>query len=478
MPTKRKCSEVALSTDDHVQIGYGVPKTKRFCAGLNGAVVAKTQQTVTVKLEVQDMAPLFACLDAAGHITVSLKHITEPRTTAACSAMPFCFDGIQGKLVELLDWKDLLRLYGAGLGVLTLDSLRDGLCEGMRRTLCGWRERAAVRELATMQSEWRAWEKGVFLKRIAYGPLRDVLVRSFTLDWSTGVETIPWTAYAFLQYIAVPYDEKAIEMLLEYKARHRHTEDHRSHLGLCISHFCGAGVRRPPDYAILGLVRLFARWGRWIAWRDLERLLGHVHGARVRLAGSLRKLCHTEALTFLLQCVGKVNIFAHQTEACRMIGEVMQALTCNEISVYRNLVRILAESSGPAVVELHSNRWLAEPEVLGADIARCLNLFICSADVQTFACIVGLVHAVPIPSLWCIVRSIMAAPRLNQTIKYCGYPKATTDFFSQVILVMIRRDPSLEPYISATFATYDGQAGIWLSSALDSQGGVPTGHTK
>ena len=466
--TPRKASRLG----ERVEIAYSVPKTKRGCAGLQGAVVAETAQTVTVRPDgPADVIALFTdCLDGFGNVKISAKHAVAPRHHVDCYASPFGLPPFQMYLGEMLGWQTLLPVYATARGLFARDTLRSALRTAMRRTLkiLGSKQRVYAYDLHLAMEEWSKWNTGTLLKQIGYGAVRDVMVDFYTTQWR-GTGVIPWTAFKFLEHIGVRYDTKIIDMLMTYKASTPSLEHELWHVSISISHFLGTSGARSKaplgDHTIVTLVKTVSRWSSATHRRDLLQVLELMHSGGERLAQILRGTCHEEALRVLILCIDNVFVSRSEKESV-MISDSMESLTCKHSEIYLELIRILAEAS-TNVVELRTNRWMTEPAVLGQDVAGVWDPCIWSEYVDVFTCAVCLVRILPLHSLKPIFENMSDEANLAYTVQRCGYPGATTSYFTRIVSVFLNRDPTLKfGMLERLQETGDAMA-QWLLRAME-----------
>jgi hypothetical protein len=338
----------------------------------------------------------------------------------------------------------------------------------MLRTLQLWgnTQRVDLKDLSIAKDEWSRWSKSSLLKRIGYGTVRDAMVDFSAVRWR-GPESMPWTAFSFLECIGTKCDTKIVDMLMAYKQDSpRHVTD-MHHLPLSISHFLGTLNNRHSlaalgDHTIVMLVKKVSQWGNAIHRRDLSHVLELMHRGGERLALILRGTCHEMSLRVLVMCIQRLAFEGESEEAQSvMIGDVIESINGHHQEIYSELIRILAESSENVVV-MRKNRWMKEPTILGEDIAGVWDPCLWPTDVQAFTCAACLVRVLPRVSLWPILQKISDELNIAYNVKCCGFPGDATKYFTRVVSVFLKRDPTSRPYMLARWRTLGDDRAEWL----------------
>ena len=467
---KRQRLEVVAGDD--VVVCHSAPRAKRLrqlFAGMRGTVVSTTGLTLDVRFQLPkaSIALYSDFLGAAEGASCILKklstaHVVRPTPQPCIKWHPFHLAAVQTRIVDLLSPKALISLLATAQGVVRSTTLAGCLVAALRRALQsandGPNARAALEQT---QKDWAGWRKGVFLKRLAYTPVRDELLAHLTTKTEGGAHALNGAALA---HIGAKFDAAIIGPLLNVKQAlvrqrfcdHACNEQIRYQIG-------ESTYRAKPQprgaHAIMVLVRAFAVQGYAISWPWLHSLLGDISRALTveTCVVELGQTCYQAVVQFCLLCIEHIGSFPDPPQAAGRIADVLVALRCHDHAVFRRLIRMM-QAVGYTTLKLSISRWAAEPRSLGLDVAAAWDLIIFAWDIQTFACGACLLRLMPCESLWPIANSILSDYNTGQTLKVCGYPKAPTPFFELVLLAMVKRDPgAFQPYIEGRLRACCGE---------------------
>ena len=474
---KRQKLEVAVG--DEVVVCHSAPRAKRLFAGMRGTVASTTGLTLDVRFELPkaSIALYSDFLGAADEASCTLKklsiaHVARP--TPRTKRLPFHLAAVQTRIVDLLRPKSLINLLATAQGVVRDTTLAGCLVAAVRRALRASGEGPNARAaLEQTKKDWAGWRRGVYLKRLAYTPVRDELLAQLTTKADGGLHSLNGEAMVLLAHVGAKFDEAIIGPLLRVKQ------------ALVRQRFCdyacndqlrqiiGEGGKKQPRgvHAIKVLVKTFAASGDAIGWPWLHSLLGDISRTLSveTCFVALGRTCYQAAVQFCLRCIEHIGSFPDPPQAAGRIADVMVALRCHDHAVFRRIIRMM-QAVEYTTVELSMHRWTAEPHSLGLDVAAAWDLIIFAWDIQTFACGACLLRLMPCESLWPIANSILSDYNTRQTLKVCGYPKAPTPFFTLVLLAMVKRDPAaFQPYIEGRLRACcgEGQAAWFLRNVSD-----------
>ena len=471
-PPKR----LKVSLEDKVMITHDprniVPQNKKLFTGMQGRVKATSGTSVDVTFDLPrgDLVLYQHFLKTAADTSCTVKFSTtqagratavEVRAINGAAATPFNLAAVQSQLGRLLHPPWLMVLWRAGRNVVRNQTLVDCLCASVRRLmqLPHFRFQQQRRKVG--------WGKCTLLQRLAYAAVRDeVLAHIFVTQRTLNMLTV----------LGARYDGVIIAALLQYKQALARRRSNCDFCDLQIRYFIDEGRKQPRRaYGVTALVRTFGGQPHFACWRWLQNILIDLHRLLCAeapaksgdgpVARTLRGALAHDAVRFSLACIDNISVFRDPQVAVGYIADVLAVIRCEDPSVFRRLIKLMGEGAG--VVELQTHWWATEPVMLGRDIAAAWDLFVTLFDIQGFACGAILLRLIPLQALWPVAESLMGGGlNTSRVVAASGYPKTPTHFFFHVLLTLIQRDASLEPFIVERFLSCGAAEFQWFHRCL------------